>query len=269
MTAPALTAATGSRFLPATRVIARRSMLRYLRNPQTLFVSAVQGVAFMLIFRYAFGGAIDSGGLKYIDYLVPGVVTAGVLFSGGLSAVGVAEDAGGGFFDRFRSMPMPHSSILIGRVLADTALVAWATTAMVAVAFAVGFRVHTDVWSGVLAFGLVVLFGAAFVCVFTGLGMFAVGNPQAAQALGFLVLPLSFASSAFVPVQTMPGWLQAVAEYQPVTMVVNAARVLTQGQPAEALLDESAAFYVWSALLWSAAIILVFGTMALVRISRR
>ncbi|MGW5643451.1 ABC transporter permease [Saccharopolyspora sp. NPDC003752] len=270
MTAPAVTAsANGSGFLAATGEITRRSVLKYLRTSQVLFVSVVQGVAFMLIFRYAFGGAISSGTMSYIDYLVPGVVTVGVLFSGGVSAVGVAEDSASGFFDRLRSMPMPHATILIGRVLADTALVAWCLVVCVVVAVAIGFRVHTDAGSALLALLLIVLFGMAFVWVFVALGLLSSGNPQAAQGLGFLVLPLSFASSAFVPVNTMPGWLQVIADHQPVTVVINAVRTLTQGSPAEALLAHETGYYVWVSLLWIAGISAVFGALAISRLRSR
>lgn len=259
----------GAGFGRALAVVARRSLLKHMRTPQVLFVSAVQGVAFMLIFRYAFGGAIESGGMSYVDYLVPGVVTAGVLFSGGFSAVGVAEDAGHGFFDRLRSLPMPHVAIPAGRVLADTALVAWCLLVSTVVAFAIGFRVHTDPLSALAAFAVVVLFGMAFVWVFVALGHVSAGNPQAAQALGFLVLPLSFASSAYVPVHTMPGWLQPVAEHQPVTIAVNAARALTQGAPAEVVAGGTAGYFALLTVAWSVGISAVFGALAVSQMRKR
>ncbi|MBW4721448.1 ABC transporter permease [Saccharothrix obliqua] len=269
MTAAVVQAPPGAGVLSSLSAVAKRSLLKYRRTPQVLFVSAVQGVAFMLIFRYAFGGAIESGTLSYVDYLVPGVATAGVLFSGGVSAVGIAEDAGQGLYDRLKSLPMAHTAILGGRVLADTVLVAWCLLAATLTAFLIGFRVHTNFFAGLAAFGVVVLFGMAFVWVFVALGLLSAANPQAAQGLGFLVLPLSFASSAYVPVHTMPDWLRAIAEHQPVTVAVNAARTLTQGAPAEALAGGTAGHFTLLAVLWSIGISVVFGGIAVARIRKR
>jgi ABC-2 type transport system permease protein len=261
---------SGSGLLTSLAVIARRSIRKYARTPQILFISTVQGVIFLLIFRYAFGGAIATPGMAYINYLVPGVVTAGVLFTGGVSAVGVTEDVALGLHDRLRSLPMPRVSVLAGRVLADTLLVAVCLAINLVVAFLVGFRPSTGVGPAIGAFFLVVLFGFAFVWVFVALGLLAGrGNPQAAQGIGFLVLPLSFASSAFVPVGSMPGWLQAFAQYQPVTMLINCARTLTGGAPAEALAGHTVGYYLIWSLAWSIGITVVFGALAVSSFQKR
>lgn len=249
-------------------VMALRSIRKTFRTPQIIFSSSVQSVAFLLIFRYIFGGAIATGTLSYVDFMVPGLLTVGVLFSGMGSATGIAEDMQQGVFDRLRSLPMPRVAVLAGRVVADTLLIAEVLAITSVIAFAIGFRVHSNWLSGMLAFGLCVLFGFAFDWVFVTLGLLA-GNVQAAQGLGFLVLPLIFVSSAFVPVETMPGWLQVFAHYQPITMMVNAIRTLTQGTAAEAILGHPASHYVFQSLLWTVGIVAIFASLAVARFHRR
>ena len=146
----------------------------------------------------------------------PGFVVTGVLFQGMSAASGVADDKEGGLFDRLRSLPIRLLSIVSGRVGADTALVAWGVVVMTVAGFAVGFRVTGTTVDAVAAVGLTILYGFAFVWLFIALGL-ASGSPQAAQGLSFLVFPLSFVSSAYVPVSTMPGWMQAFANNQPMT----------------------------------------------------
>jgi ABC-2 type transport system permease protein len=249
--------------------IARRSLLKFLRTPQLVLIGTVQGAMFLLIFRYVFGGAIGAGGLSYVDFLVPGFVTAGVMFGAIGSATGMAEDLEQGFVDRLRSLPIPRSAVLAGRALADTAMQVWGLAITVAIGFAVGFRLHGSVAGALAAFGLLVVLGFAFEWLFIWVGLLA-GNAQAAQGMAFLavVLPLTFVSSAYVPVSTMPGWLQAFAEHQPVTVMVDAVRVLTQGQAAEALLGHGAGWYVVRALAWAAAVLAVFGPRAVARYRR-
>ena len=249
--------------------IAKRGLLKFLRTPQLVVLGTVQGAMFLLIFRYVFGGAIGSGGLDYVDFLVPGFVTAGILFSAIGAATGVAEDLQQGFVDRLRSLPIPRSAVLAGRALADTAMQVWGLVITVAIGFAVGFRIHGSLAEALAAFGLLVVLGFAFEWLFITLGLFT-GTAQAAQGLAFLVIvmPLTFVSSAYVPVQSMPGWLQAFAEHQPLTVMVDAVRVLTQGQAAEALLGHSAGYYVVRSLLWAAAILAVFVPLAVARYRR-
>src|SRR6266536_1147952 len=196
----------------STLGIARRSLLKFLRTPQLVVLGTIQGAMFLLIFRYVFGGAIGAGGMDYVNFLVPGFVTTGILFSGMGAATGVAEDLEQGFVDRLRSLPIPRSAVLAGRALADTA--------------------------------------------------------QAAQGLALLIFPLTFVSSAYVPVATMPGWLQAPAEHQPMTVMVDAVRALTQGPAAEAVLGHDAGYYVVRSLLWAAAIVVVFAPLAVARYRR-
>jgi ABC transporter DrrB family efflux protein len=230
-------------------------------------VATIQGAMFLLIFRYVFGGAISSGGLKYVDFLVPGFVATGVLFSGAGAAAGVAQDVTEGFFDRLRSLPIARLSVPAGRVLADTALAAWGTFVTTAIGFAVGFRIHGSVAAAVAAFFLCILFGFAWAWVFMTMGFMA-GNAQAAQGLSLIVFPFTFVSSAYVPVRSMPGWMQPIAEHQPITPMVNAVRALTQGHAGEAIIGHSAGSQVIAALLWSVAIVAVFAPIAVARYRR-
>lgn len=251
----------------ATWTVARRGITKVRRTPQILAIGLVQSMAFLLIFRYVFGGAIGTGGIRYVDYMIPGLLTVGGLFAGMSAAVAVAEDLNEGFFDRLKSLPMPRTAVIAGQVLADTARVTLTLGVSVALAFAVGFRTHASWGSALAGLGLCALSGFAFVWVFVALGLLT-GSVQAAQGVGFLALPLSFVSSAYVPVHTMPGWLQGFAEHQPVTVMIDAVRTLTQGDAAEALYGHGSAFYATRALMWTAAITLVSGTIAISRFHR-
>ena len=245
--------------MTATATVARRALLRYLRTPQLIVLATIQMALFFLIYRYMFGGAIHVDGMSYVDFLVPGFIATGVLFAGIGTATATAEDLEQGFIDRLRSLPIPRSSVLAARALADVAILAWSTAFTAAIAFAVGFRLHGSVPEGLAAFGLVVLFGFAFEWVFIALGLFA-GNAQAAQGMGMIVFPFAFISSAYVPVDSMPGWLQAFADHQPLTPMVDAVRALTLGQPA--------GHAVTDALLWTAGILAVALPLAVARYRR-
>jgi ABC transporter DrrB family efflux protein len=271
--------ATGSAALPAasaggraglaksTVTVARRVLLRYRRTPQLIVLATVQMSLFFLIYRYMFGGAIQVAGMRYVDFLVPGFIATSVLFSGIGTATAMAEDLEQGFVDRLRSLPIPRSAVLAARALADTAIFTWSAAFTTAIAFAVGFRLHGTAAEGLAAFGLVVAFGFAFEWVFITLGLVA-GTAQAAQGLGMIVFPFAFISSAYVPVESMPGWLQAFAEHQPLTAMVDAVRALTLGPQAEPLLGHPASYLVVRALVWTAAILAVALPLAVARYRR-
>ena len=244
--------------------VAVRTLRKFARTPQLIVVGAIQGAMFLLIFRYVFGGAINAHGLPYVDFLVPGFVTTGLLFSGTAAAVGIAEDVEGGFFDRLRSLPIPRASVLAGRGVADTAMLTWGTAVTTAVGFAVGFRLHAGVPSALAAFALCVLFGFAFTWMFMAIGLLA-GNAQAAQAMALVVFPLTFVSSAYVPVSTMPGWMQPVARSQPLTVMVNSVRALTEGHAATAVIGHSTTYEVVASLVWCAVIVAIFAPLAVAR----
>lgn len=266
-TLPAPLARRNTGLVTSTLTVARRALLRYLRTPQLIVLATVQMSLFFLIYRYMFGGAIHVAGMAYVDYLVPGFIATGVLFAGLGTATAVAEDLEQGFIDRLRSLPIPRSSVLAARAIADTAIFAWSTAFTVAIAYAVGFRLHGSVLDGVAAFGLVVAFGFAFEWLFIALGLFA-GNAQAAQGMGMIVFPFAFISSAYVPVSSMPGWLQAFADHQPLTYMVDAVRALTLGPDAAGLLGHPASYFVTRALLWTVGIVAVALPLAVARYRR-
>ena len=258
----------GARYLAASGQVAARTLKKFVRTPALIIAGTAQGVLFLLIFRYVFGGAVaHTGSLSYVDFLVPGFVVTGVLFQGMGAASGVAADLEGGLFDRLRSLPIRLLSIVTGRVGADSTLVAWGVLVMTVVGFAVGFRLGGTTAAGLAAFGLTILYGFAFVWMFITMGL-AAGSPQAAQGLSFLVFPLSFVSSAYVPVSTMPGWMQGFATYQPMTPMVNTVRILTGGPAAQALLGHSLSYYLVPSLLWTAGLVLVFAPLAVWKLKR-
>jgi ABC transporter DrrB family efflux protein len=257
----------GAGLATSTLAVARRALLRYLRTPQLIVLATVQMSLFFLIYRYMFGGAIHVAGMSYVDYLVPGFIATGVLFSGLGTAAATAEDLEQGFIDRLRSLPIPRSSVLAARALADTAIFAWSTAFTAGIAYLVGFRLHGSALDGLAAFGLVVACGFAFEWVFIALGLYA-GNAQAAQGMGMIVFPFAFISSAYVPVDSMPGWLRVFAEHQPLTAMVDAVRALTLGPDAAALLGHPASYFVSRALLWALAIIAVTLPLAVRRYRR-
>jgi ABC-2 type transport system permease protein len=258
----------GASYLTATGQVATRTLKQFVRTPALIIAGTAQGVLFLLIFRYVFGGAVaHTGTLNYVDFLVPGFVVTGVLFQGMGAASGVAADLEGGLFDRLRSLPIRLISIISGRVGADSVLVAWGVLVMTAVGFAVGFRVGGATIDALAALGLTFLYGFAFVWMFITMGLVA-GSPQAAQGLSFLVFPLSFVSSAYVPVSTMPGWMQGFATNQPMTQMVNTVRLLTGGPAAQELLGHSVSYYLVPSLLWTAGLIVVFAPLAAWKLKR-
>jgi ABC transporter DrrB family efflux protein len=241
--------------------VAIRNLIAYRRVPQLLVFSTIQPVIFVLMFRYVFGGAIKlPGNTSYVDYLMPGIFVQTVVFGSLAAAIGLASDLKSGLLERFRSLPMARSAVLAGRTIADLVRNVFVVALMTAVGFAVGFRIHNGVVPFLAAALLVLLFGYTMAWVFATVGL-AVGDPESAQAAAFPVLaPLVFASSAFVPVSSMPGWLQVFARHQPVSVTVSAARDLVLGGPVASDLLQ--------ALAWMAGIVLVFAPLA-VRLYRR
>ena len=258
-------ASTG--FVSSTLTITRRSALRYVRTPQLIVIATVQMSLFFLIYRFMFSGAMRSVGIPYVDYLAPGFIATGVLFSGIGAAVAVADDLQQGVVDRLRSLPIPRSSVLAARALADTAILTLAAALTVAIAFAVGFRLHGSIIDGLAAFGLVIVFGFAFEWLFITLGLVA-GSSQAAQGMGMIVFPFAFICSAYIPVSTMPGWLQAFATRQPLTPMVDTVRAFTLGPRADTILGHPATHYLTPALVWTAALLAVCIPLAVARYRR-
>jgi len=237
-----------------TFAIAQRNLIAYRRVPQLLVFSTIQPVIFVLMFRYVFGGAIDTGPIPYVDYLMPGIFVQTVVFGSIATAIGLATDLKTGLLERFRSLPMARSAVLTGRTTADLTRNLFVVVLMMLVGFLVGWRVHTNALGAIAGGALVLLLGFAMSWIFATVGL-AMGDPETAQAAAFPVLaPLVFASSAFVPVDSMPGWLQPFAEHQPVSVTATAIRALTLGGPT--------ATYVLQSLAWIVAILLVFAPIA-------
>jgi ABC-2 type transport system permease protein len=209
--------------------IAWRNVLNIRRNPQLLVFSTIQPVVFVLLFRYVFGGAIQVPGGSYVDYLMPGIFVQTVVFGSLTTGVGLAEDLQKGLIDRFRSLPMARSAVLLGRTLADLLRNAFVVLLMCVVGLLVGWSPDAGVVSVLAGLLLVLAFSYSLSWLFAIVGLSA-KDSETAQAASFPILaPLVFASSAFVPVSSMPGWLQPFAEHQPVSAVCDAVRGLTIG----------------------------------------
>ncbi|HEU0172420.1 MAG TPA: ABC transporter permease [Acidimicrobiales bacterium] len=261
--------APGAAFITTTVQSARRTFLQYLRTPQLLVLPTIIGAMFLFIFRYVFGGAIDAGnGVDYVDFLVPGFLLTTILWTGMNAPAGVAEDAASGVHDRFRSLPIPRTAVVAGRSLADGALVSWTLLVNAVLGFAVGFRTHGGIAAAVGAFVVMLVVTYVFSWVFLTLGLVG-GNAQAAQGMStLLVVPFTFLSSAYVPVDSMPGWLQPIAEHQPITVMINAVRSLMLGSTEAAGVGHTTGYWVVLSLVWCAGILAVFSTLAVHRFAR-
>ncbi len=244
-----------------------RNLLKYQRVPTLLMFSTIQPVMFVLLFAYVFGGAIPIPGIDYKDFLMPGIFVQTVIFGSTQTGVGLAEDLSRGMIDRFRSLPMARSAVLAGRTTGDTVRNLFVVLLMTGVGYLIGFRFHNGFLSAVGAILLAVVFGSAFSWISANIGL-AVRDVESAQAASFVwIFPLVFASSAFVPVSSMPGWLQAWAKVNPVSITVDAVRFLTLGPDLAhtAHLQGSTTTHVWQSLAWIAVILLVFAPLAVRR----
>jgi ABC transporter DrrB family efflux protein len=243
-----------------TLTITRRNLLVWMRVPAYLMFTVIQPVMFVLLFRYVFGGAIAVPGKNYVNFLMPGIIGQTAAFATFGTAIALAQELKKGVIDRLRSMPMARSAVLAGRLVADTGRMLLTILIIVGVGYAVGFRFTNGVGGAVAMVVLATVFGLAICCIaaYTGL---AIGDEESVQAFGLIWLfPITFLSSAFVPIATMPGWLQAFANNQPVTYVINTMRALALGGPVEANL--------WKSIAWLAGIFIVFLPLA-VRTYRR
>jgi ABC transporter DrrB family efflux protein len=244
-----------------TLTITQRNLLVWMRVPAYIVFTIIQPVIFVLLFRYVFGGAIPvdvPGG--YVNFLIPGIIAQTAAFATFGTAIALAVELQKGVIDRLRSMPMARSAVLAGRLTADTIRMTVTILIVLGVGYAVGFRFQNGFGPAVGMVVLSIVFGMAICCIaaFTGL---AIGDEESVQAFGLIWLfPLTFLSSAFVPIDTMPGWLQAFANNQPVTYVVDTMRALALGGPVAANL--------WKSIAWLAGIFIVFAPLA-VRAYRR
>ena len=243
-----------------TLITAERNLTRLPRQPDLFTAFTIQPIMFVLLFVYVFGGAIVTPGYEnYKDFLIPGIIVQNIAFGGFITAMGLAEDLNKGLIDRFRSLPMSRAALLAGRTLSDVVTNVTSMTILVITGLIIGFSFDAGVGDIVAGVLLLILFGYAFSWVFAFLGML-VSTPEAANSLGFmLVFPLTFISSAFVPVDSMPEALQVFAEVNPFTVIVDEMRELWVGAPGGSL---------WQSVAWSVAITAVFAPLAVWRYRR-
>lgn len=234
-------------------VITKRNVRRMRRTPRLLIVSSIQPVLYVLMFRFVFGGSLRIPGMSYIDYLLPGVLLTATLM-GATTAVATAADVSGGMIDRFRSLPIARSAVLASRCLADLLRSILVVLIVFVVGLLLGFRLHTSTLDAVAGLAMVLATSFAFIWLYALIGL-VVKDAETAHLAGFIVImPLIFASSVFVRVQSMPGWLQVFARYQPVSVAVDTVRGLCEGGPV--------AHFAWQAGMWIAALVLVCGWLA-------
>jgi ABC transporter DrrB family efflux protein len=241
-----------------------RNLRAMTRVPEVIVFSTIQPIIFVLTFRYVFGGAVNTGPVEYVDFLMPGIFVQTVAFGAMNTGVGLSEDLAKGLVERFRSLPMARSAVLAGRTSADVVRNLLVVALMIVVGFLVGF----DIYGGWVAFGFAVLlllaFGFAMSWVFALVAL-SVPNAEAAQAASFPILAvLVFASDAFVPVESMPGWLQAYNEVNPVSIVVNAVRKLCLGDQ----ISGDTLALVLKALACIAGLLVVFVPLAVAKYRR-
>jgi ABC transporter DrrB family efflux protein len=239
-----------------TMAITRRNLLVWYRVPAYLFFTVIQPVIFVLMFRYVFGGAIHVKGVPggYVNFLMPGILGQTAAFACFGTAIALAQELQKGVIDRLRSMPMARSAVLTGRLTADTLRMTVTILIVVGVGYAVGFRFQNGAGPAILMVLMAILLGLAccVIAAYTGL---AIKDEESVQAFGLIWLfPLTFLSSAFVPISSMPGWLQAFANNQPVTFVINTMRALALGGPVAA--------NFWKSAAWLAGIFIVFLPLA-------
>ena len=243
-----------------TAVLAQRNLLRIPRAPDLLISFTVQPIIFVLLFVFVFGGAINTPGYEYKDFLMPGIIAQTMAFGGFVTALGLADDLKKGLIDRFRSLPIARSAVLVGRTLADVATNFVSLIVMVVVGLIIGFSFSASAPEILAGVGLLLLFGYAFSWIFALFGLTA-SSPESAQAMGFIIIfPLTFVSSAFVPVESMPAGLQWFAEVNPFTVVVDGMRALWLGAPA--------GNSIWGAVVWSLGLIAVFAPLCVSRYRR-
>ena len=242
-------------------VLAKRHLIQIPRIPEELIFATIQPIMFVLLFRYVFGGAIAVSGTSYVNYLMAGIFAQTVIFGATSTGIGLATDLQRGLVDRFRSLPMAKSAVLTGRTISDLVRNTFVVFVMWMVGLLVGFRPDGNVLSWVAAVGLLLLTSFAFSWISATIGLL-VNSVEAAQSAGFIWLfPLTFASSAFVPTESMPSWLQTFANHQPVTLIVNAVRGLLLNQPNTST--------ILQAIAWCVGILVVFIPLAVWAYGRR
>jgi ABC-2 type transport system permease protein len=254
--------------LSDTVTLTRRNLLAVTRIPEALFFSTVQPIMFVLLFRYVFGGAIHTDATSYVNYLLPGIFVQTVAFGSVSTSIGLAEDLQKGIIERFRALPMSRGAVLLGRTTADLIRNVFVIVVMTVVGLLVGFRPSTGVVSYLAGVLLILFFAYALSWGFAIVGLSA-PNSETAQVMSFpLIFPLTFISAAFVPLSSMPSWLQGFATYQPFSVTVSACRSLMVGAAATGT-GKSTSFWVVQSLLWTLGLLIVFIPLAIRRYRTR
>jgi ABC transporter DrrB family efflux protein len=252
------------RLVSDTLIIAERNLVRLPRSPDLLLAFTVQPIMFVLLFRYVFGGAIQTHYPDYADFLIPGIIVQNIAFGGFVTALGLNEDVHKGLIDRFRSLPMARAAVLAGRTLADVVTNALSMGVLIVTGLIIGFSFQASAIDVIAGFLLLLLFGYAFSWVFALVGLL-VSSPESANSIGFIaVFPLTFVSSAFVPINTFPSVLRTFAKVNPFTIIVNGMRHLWEGH-APPPAPHFGGSNVWQSLIWIAVIFIVFSPLAVAR----
>ena len=245
-----------------TATLTKRNILAVTRIPEALFFSTVQPIMFVLLFRYVFGGAIHTDATSYVNYLMPGIFVQTVAFGSVSTSIGLAEDLQKGIIERFRALPMSRGAVLLGRTTADLLRNIFVIVVMTVVGLLVGFRPTTGVASYLAGVLLILFFAYALSWGFAIVGLSA-PNSETAQVMSFpLIFPLTFISAAFVPLSSMPSWLQGFATYQPFSVTVSACRSLMVGAASTGT-GKSTSFWVWQSLAWTVVLLIVFVPLAI------
>jgi ABC-2 type transport system permease protein/oleandomycin transport system permease protein len=247
--------------LSNTLTIARRNLLHIKATPEQLVEMTIQPIMFLVLFVYVFGGAIAGSSSAYLQFALPGILVQTVAFLPFTTALALNVDFQRGVIDRFRSLPIARSAVIGGRILADGARILWSILIITGFAMVLGFRFDGGTAGALGAIALVTTFVLVMCWPMAFIGITA-RTPESVNTWGFMIiLPLTFASSAFVNPDTMPGWLQAFVKANPLTSVIDAARGLMLGGPvAEPLIDS---------VIWMVAITAVFAPLAILRYRRR
>jgi len=240
--------------------VTRRNLIKNIRTPQVVIFSAIQPVLILLLFTYVFGGIASVPGVSYKLFVVPAVLIQTMSFSAMSTGIALTTDLAEGMIDRFRSLPITRSAVLAGRTMADLARSTFSLGLMILVSYGIGFRFKAGALPALGAIGVAMLFAFAFSWISATIGL-AVKDPEAAQAAGFIwIFPLIFASTAFTPLDRLPGWMQPWARINPISSTAEALRALSLGGPTTTPL--------WHAVAWLAGIVVVFSVLS-VRVYRR
>jgi ABC-2 type transport system permease protein len=251
-------------------VVTKRNLIKIKRIPDLIVFSTIQPIMFVLLFAYVFGGAIKIPGVNYKDYLMPGIFVQTVAFGSGITAIGLADDLQKGIVDRLRSLPMSRAAVLVGRTTSDLLNNVFTVIVMSATGLIVGWRIHTNVWDGIAGFLILFLFAYSMSWISAVIGL-SVKSVEVAQTAGFIwMFPLTFLSNAFVSTETLPGVLQPIADWNPISAVVLALRDLWGNAPAGLARGKGfpADHPIILSLLYCAAILVIFIPFAISRYRR-